>query len=279
MFHIYAALSLSPWAILTMCGRLAGLCRGATVRHRFVLCLLCARHYVSWTEFLCFSHNYHCYAASLLSLYHFRLIYGGLAGLCCWAPYSDSDCCVKWALSSCSLGLHLFLTTIFATHIFIQFCSHPYTTLCHGGLAGLGHQALHSGKDRLGGLCHWVLPLLGPLWWICGLLGRISFGCTPFPPFLCHMGDLWWPTWPVLHCLPLPCISLRIRHDIAIPYQAAGFHALLLCALWYPHQVFWVPCTATGGTLLYHARLPGSMYHCYGHIVIPCRVVEFHALL
>ena len=44
MFHIYAALSLSPWAILTVRGGLAGLCLGAIVRHRFVLCLSCARH-------------------------------------------------------------------------------------------------------------------------------------------------------------------------------------------------------------------------------------------
>ena len=61
---------------------------------------------------LCFSHNYHCYAASLLSLYHFKFIYGGLTSLYCWVPYSDADCRVGWALSSCSLGKYLFLITI-----------------------------------------------------------------------------------------------------------------------------------------------------------------------
>ena len=220
------------------------------------------------------------YAASLLSLYHSRLIYGGLAGLCCWALYSDADCCVWWALCSCSLGQHLFIITIFATHLFIQLCSHPYATLCHGGLAGLGHQALHSGNDRFGGLCHWVLPLLGLLWLICGLFGRTSFCCTTFPPFFVPYG---WSVVANLASVALPasalpqCIPHRITHDIVIPYQAAGFHALLLCALWHkPHQVFGFhapPLEAQCYTM------PGSMHCCCGHIVIPCRVAGFLALL
>ena len=131
--------------------------------------------------FLCFSHNCHCCTASFRSLYHFRLIYGGLAGLCCWALYSDADCYVWWALSSCSLGQHLFITTIFANHIFIQLCSHPYATLCHGGLAGLGHQAAFRQ-----GLARWPLsfgassfgsPLVDLLPFLAGLPLVVLFSC------------------------------------------------------------------------------------------------------
>ena len=75
-----------------------------------------------------------------------------------------------------------------------------------------------------------------------------------------------------LFCVLCSAMSPDTGADIVIPYQVAGFHALLLCALWYTLPGCWVPCIAAGGTLLYHTRLPGSMHRCIGHMVIPCQV-------
>ena len=219
------------------------------------------------------------YTASLLSLYHARLIYGGFAGLCRWALCSKAVCCVWWALCSCSLGQHLFIITIFATHLFIQLCSHPMPLFAMVGLLAsvirLGIQAMiGSVASVIGCFLFWVSSD-GFAAFLEGLPFVVLLSCQ----FLCHMGDLWWPTWPLLHCLPRPCRSayhIALRTTLLYPTRLLGSMHCFCVHFGMPHQVFGfhaLPLEAQCYTM------PGSMHCCCGHIVIPCRVAGFLALL
>ena len=133
--------------------------------------------------------------------------------------------------------------------------------------------------------------------WFAAFLEGLSFVVLLSRHFLCHMGDPWWPTWPLLHCLPLPCRSayhIALRTTLLYPTRLLGFmHCFCLhfgisltkflgsVHRRWRHNVIpcQVPCTAAVGTLSYRAGLLRSLLCCGGHIVMPCQVAGFHALL
>ena len=97
--------------------------------------------------------------------------------------------------------------------------------------------------------------------------------------FFCHMGDPWWPTWPLLHCLPLPCRSayhIALRTTLLYPTRLLGSMHCFCVHFGKPHQVFGFHAPPPEAQ---YYTMPGSMHCCCGHIVIPCRVAGFLALL